>query len=69
MSPEIEVGLLLSINRSLWVMGSRYKAVLPAIFVHPKLPSPEKGGGLLIRGRGGGGGSNGVLVSLHCDVQ
>ena len=68
MSPEIEVGLLLSINRSLWVMGSRYKAVLPVIFVHPKLPSPEKGGGLLIRGTGGGG-SNGVLVSLHCDVQ
>ena len=54
----------------------KHKAVLPAIFVHPKLPSPEKGGG-----RGGGclleGGSlcergvnNGGLIStaLQCSV-
>ena len=52
----------------------KHKAVLPAIFVHPKLPSPEKG-------RGGGclleegslfekGVNNGGLVStaLQCSV-
>ena len=53
----------------------KHKAVLPAIFVHPKLPSPEKGGG-----RGGclleegslfeKGVNNGGLVStaLQCSV-
>ena len=53
----------------------KHKAVLPAIFVHPKLPSPEKGGGrgVLIRGRGGlfeRAVFNGGLVStaLECSV-
>ena len=47
----------------------KHKAVLPAIFVHPKLPSPEKGGG-----RGGclfeKGVNNGGLIStaLQCSV-
>ena len=50
----------------------KHKAVLPAIFVHPKLPSPEKGGGFLLEGGSlfERGVNNGGLIStaLQCSV-
>ena len=52
----------------------KHKAVLPAIFVHPKLPSPEKGGGRGCLLEGGSlcerGVNNGGLIStaLQCSV-